>query len=429
MHEERSSDGATSAENPPSVFFHVDLDAFYASVEQLDSPEYRGKPVVVGARPGHRGVVSACSYEAREYGIHSAMPISEAYRRCPHAVFLPVRMQRYQEMSKQVMEIFAEYAPGIQQISVDEAFLDMTGTERLFGPPESVGRELKETVRQRLGLVISIGIGPSRYVAKLASAYSKPDGLYRVRPGEEADFLEKLPLEELWGLGSRTLTRLKQFRIETVSQLRELSLAQLRSRFGQRSGEYLYRIARGIDPGIYAGEAKSHTISNETTFEFDTNRREVVERTVLELSHSVMFRLLDAEARSSTVVIKVRDHQFHTMSAQKTLSASIVSAEQLHQVAMELLDKRWDGETPLRLVGVGLANVEQSGDDEAAQQTLFSDDLDEKRRRVEEAVLKLHKRFGSEEVRKARLLDPRERGSPGSPGSPGSSSGGSSSEE
>lgn len=390
------------------VFFHVDLDAFYASVEQLDYPELLGKAVIVGARPGHRGVVSACSYEARRFGVRSAMPISEAARRCPHAAFRPVRMARYKEVSEQVMSLFADFSPIVQQISVDEAFLDMTGTERIFGAPRHAAEKLKVRVRQEVGVTISVGIGPSRYVAKLASAFGKPDGLYEVQEGEEERFVAQLAPSDLWGVGRKTLSRLEGLGIDSVTKLRNMRAEELRGFFGEAAGAYLYRISRGEDPGIYSGEAHSHSVSNETTFEEDVADSEVISAALLELSHSVMFRVIASEAESKTVTVKLRDHTFRTHSAQRTFQRPVASAEQLYEQALELLYSRWDRETPLRLVGVGLSNVRPRAESDA-QGELFEDDQSKRQRQVEEAILGLERKYGTGGVRKARLFE-RESG-------------------
>jgi DNA polymerase-4 len=219
------------------------MDAFYASVEQRDNLKLVGKPVIIGASPGTRGVVSACSYEARVFGVHSAMPISEAVRKCPEGIFLPVRMGRYQEASSAVMEILSHYTPVMRQISVDEACLDMTGTERLFGPPLSAALRLKREVRDKTGLTLSIGIAPNRYLAKLASERDKPDGLWLVEEGKEVEFLDKMPLRSLWGVGKKTLARLTECNIITIKALRRYSLTVLRSMMGDGCGTFLSRHA------------------------------------------------------------------------------------------------------------------------------------------------------------------------------------------
>ena len=239
------------------VHFHVDMDAFYASVEQQDNPQYRGKPVIIGASPRQRGVVSACSYEARKYGVHSAMPISQAYRRCPAGVYLPVRMKRYQEVSKQIMALFDRFTPRVQQISVDEAFLNMTGTERLFGPPRKTAEELKEEVRGKTGLTISVGVATNKFLAKIASDLEKPDGLCIVAPGKEEQFIMDLPLKNIWGIGKKTLERLEELNITTTATLKSFSKALLVSMLGKGAGEYLFQAARGKDPGIFREDPQS----------------------------------------------------------------------------------------------------------------------------------------------------------------------------
>lgn len=384
------------------VFLHVDMDAFYASVEQLEHPEYRGKPVIVGAQPGHRGVVSACSYEARTFGVHSAMPISQAYRLCPHGVYLPVRMQRYQEVSRKIMRILATYTPDLKQMSVDEAFLDLTGTRRLLGEPETIAREIKQRVREETGLTISVGIAPSRYLAKLASDADKPDGLYIVNPGEEARFVARLPLKELWGVGKKMRGRLNAMGIQTVTQLREYSQAELAMEVGQGAAEYLYAVCRGIDPGLYSDARSSHSISGERTFEHDVVSAEALDRSLLEIAHTCMFRLMDEEARSRTVTAKLRLSDFTTFTLRRTLDHEVTSADELYRVARELVSSKWDRITPIRLIGCGLGSVESGGRE--GQQDLF-DHSREKQMKVEEAVHRLRKQGLS--VQKARLMDHR----------------------
>ena len=384
-----------------NVFFHVDLDAFYASVEQKDHPEHRGKPVIIGALPGHRGVVCACSYEARVYGIHSAMPISQAYKRCPHGVYLVPRMKRYQVLSKEVMSIFERFSPDVRQISIDEATLNMTGTERLFGAPEDAARKLKSCVADATGLTISVGIAPNRYLAKLASEYDKPDGLCRVLPGKEEMFLDKLELKDLWGLGAKTLARLTDLGITTVPELRGYSESLLQAMLGKAAGSYLYRVVRGGNPGIYSIAPKSRSISSELTFGVDTKSRDAIKRALLELSHQVMFRSLDSNFKSKTVHMKIRFGDFTTTTAQTTVGHSINSAEEIYNTALTLLEKRWNGSEPVRLVGIGLTAPEASEHPEQAE--LFEDSY-EKKNKVESAVLSYHKSKKGGRIVKASLL-------------------------
>ncbi|MBN1685829.1 MAG: DNA polymerase IV [Spirochaetales bacterium] len=383
------------------VFFHVDLDAFYAAVEQLDHPEHRGKPVIIGALPGHRGVVSACSYEARVFGVHSAMPISQAYARCPHGVYLVPRMKRYSELSKKVMALFGSFSPDVRQISIDEATLDMTGTERLFGTPEEAARKLKTMVAEETGLIISVGIAPNRYLAKLASEYDKPDGLFRVHCGKEEDFLDKLALKDLWGVGEKTLARLGEIGITTVAELRGYSQSLLQAMLGNAAGTYLYHAARGNNPGIYSLAPKSRSISSELTFGVDTDDREAIKRALLDLSHQVMFRSIDESFKSKTVQLKLRYGDFSTTTAQTTSGHFISSAEEVYNTVLALLEKRWNGSDAVRLVGVGLTALETA--DEPAQGELFGDSY-EKKNRVESAILSYHKSRKGGQIVKASLL-------------------------
>lgn len=383
---------------PEPVHFHVDMDAFYASVEQSDNPELRGKPVIIGASPGKRGVVSACSYEARTFGVRSAMPISEAYRRCPDGVYLPVRMERYQEVSRTIMALFTRFSPDIRQVSVDEAFLDLTGTARLFGPPESVAAEIKNLVRETTGLTISIGIAPNRFLAKLASEVNKPDGMFRVRPGEEEQFLDGLELKALWGLGRKTLERLHELNITSVKGLRAIGEKTLIRMLGEGTGSFLYNACRGIDPGIFNDEPKSRSISNETTFPADTRDREAVRICLLELSHQVVFRMMSGDERGSTVFVKLRYSDFRTTTIQKTLRNCVGSAEELFTVAEELLYRRWNGSDEIRLIGVGISGLRSNP---VQQNELFEDPRD-RIKQLEETVHKIRSKGSS--IVKASLL-------------------------
>ena len=383
------------------VIFHVDLDAFYASVEKHDNPALMGKPVIVGAAPGHRGVVSACSYEARRFGIHSAMPISQAYRRCPQGVYLPVRMERYLEVSREVMAILAGYTPHMQQISVDEAFLDLSGTERLFGPARDTGARLKAEVRDKTGLVISVGIGCNKYLAKLATNAGKPDGLVEVREEDAAAFLDRISLKDLWGIGDKTLQRLTELNITSVQQLRGIPQPELARLLGQGASGFLSSITRGSDPGIFAEEPRSRSLSTETTFERDRKDRVGIERTLLELCHQVMFRMREGSWKSRTVALKLRFHDFTTISAQKTIKHWVTSAEELYAVALELLGSRWTGGTPIRLIGIGFSNL--SPVESPDQLELFADGFSRKKK-VEEAVFRLQMKMGDGTLTKASLM-------------------------
>jgi DNA polymerase-4 len=411
------------SERTPSrpVYFHIDLDAFYAAVEQLDEPELRGRPVIVGASPGSRGVVSSCSYEARRFGIRSAMPISRAARKCPQGIFRPVRMQRYLEASEQVMSILSSFTPEFRQLSIDEASLDLSGTERLYGPPLQLAARIKQRVKDETGLTLSIGLAPNRYLAKLASEYGKPDGLFQVIPGQEIAFLNRLELKDLWGVGKKSLTRLQELNITSIERLRGMPADILCSMMGEAGGRYLYTAVRGGDPGIYSQEPKSHSLSSEITFEEDKKDSVTIRRAILELSEQVMYRLLRGGYSTNTAVLKVRFFDFTTTAAQRTLRHSITSSDELYRLAHELLLKRWNGSTPIRLIGVGTANVRRR--ESSVQGELFEDEY-ARRRKVEEAVTDIRQRISGVKLTKASLLGRKARKKGDPPGGGKSRQGG-----
>ena len=383
-----------------SVFFCADMDAFFASVEQHDNPEYKGKPLIVGGIEGHRGVVSACSYEVRKFGVHSAMPASTARKLCPNGIFVPVRMKRYKEVSDHIMEIFTRFAPEVIQNSIDEAFLDLTGTEKLMGPPAEVAAKIKACVKEETGLTVSIGIGGNRYLAKLASDYRKPDGLYQVESGKEIEFIDSIPLKKLWGIGKSTWTHLEKSGIATAAQIRNLSDNMLEGMFGKRAAEFLKAIAKGQDPGICASEPKSRSISNETTFDQDVGDYAVLKDTLLWLSHHILFRLLEKGWSSKTLALKLRLDNFSTSTIQMTQENAFTSAEEVFQASLILLQKKWDRRHSVRLIGLGFQNADTSG---TGQPSLF-EDIHEKQNKVEKAVLKLNNRYKGNQVIKAALL-------------------------
>ncbi|MCL2705521.1 MAG: DNA polymerase IV, partial [Spirochaetaceae bacterium] len=252
-----------------NVFFHIDMDAFYASVEQLDNIALRNKPVIVGGM-GKRGVVSTCSYEARAFGIRSAMPIEEAKKKCPSGFFVPCRMERYIEVSNKIMEILEQFSPEVKVISIDEAYLDMTGTSLIFGQPEEAAKKLKIKIKESTGLTVSVGIACNRMMAKLASDHGKPDGLFYIKQGSEIEFLDSIKLKDLHGIGKKTAEKLNQNGISEIKQLRSYSKKMLSSILGSAIfAEYIYKASRGEDPGVWNDNPKSKSIGNELTFEED----------------------------------------------------------------------------------------------------------------------------------------------------------------
>src|SRR4051812_1590542 len=378
------------------TILHVDLDAFFAAVEQRDRPELRGLPVVVGGAGGEdaRGVVSAASYEARRFGIHSAMSLREAYRRCPDAVFLPVDGRRYQAASREVMTILRRYTPLVEPISIDEAFLDVTGSAALFGDGPAIARRIKDETRAEVGLTISVGVATTKLVAKIASDLQKPDGLVVVPLGAEAAFLAPLEIRRLWGIGAKTATVLREDGVRTIGDLAELPQDLLVRRFG-KMGAVLRDRARGIDPDQVEGRDPAKSIGHEHTFDFDTSDRDQIERTLLAMSEGVAGRLRDSGVRASTITVKIRDTTFRTITRQRTLPDATDVTERIFRTATDLARPEVKG-TRIRLLGVSA-----SGFGERDQLSLFAAD-DPRRRRAIEAADAVRHRFGERAITRAR---------------------------
>lgn len=371
------------------IFLHVDLDAFYASVEQLDNPELKGKPVIVGGSD-RRSVVSTASYEARARGVHSAMPIFMAKRICPDGLYLPVRMKRYEEKSKEVMAIFGNYSPDVQQLSIDEAFIDLTGTERLFGDPKETARRLKKEVLEKTGLTVSIGMASTKYVAKIASGMKKPDGFFVVEEGKEEEFMLSLPLEKVWGIGEKTRLKLKSKGLRSVREIHNLSLMNLKSIFGESGGEFLYNAVRGMEYGHFNREAKSHSISSETTFEFDLRTKEEIDREMKQICRTVMLRARSENALSNTVCVKIRFGDFSTITARETFQSEIKSIEDLFEKSSALFWRKFIPQKGLRLLGVALQNVY---DESEREFSLFDTEERSAESRIEKAIGELERKF------------------------------------
>jgi len=321
-------------------------------------------------------------------------------RLCPQALVVKPNMHRYHEVSRQVMHILGQFSSDVQQISVDEAFLDMTGTRLLFGLPREAGKKLKEAVLEKTGLTISVGIGPSRFIAKMASDYDKPDGLCRVSPGKEIAFIDAVGLKRLWGIGKVTQQHLSRHHITTTAQLREYSLSALQGLMGKSMGNFLYQACRGIDPGIFTGEAKSHSISTEITFAEDVKEQEILEQTLLEMCHEIMFRSLDEKQIGRAIGLKLRLPDFTTSSCQVTPQGNIYSAEQIFAYAKQLLMQKWHEGIPIRLIGIGLYQLYDG--EKPLQEELFSSPF-QKKRELEKVVLQLHKK--GKQVFKATNLE------------------------
>ena len=380
------------------TILHVDLDAFFAAVEQRDRPELRGRPVIVGGSdPTQRGVVSAASYEARAFGVHSAMPLRTAYRLCPHGVFLPVDGRRYQAASREVMAILRRFTPQVQPISIDEAFLDVTASRALFGDGETIARVIKRTVHEEVGLTASVGVAATKLVAKIGSDLRKPDGLVVVPPGEEAAFLAPLPISRLWGVGEKTAAVLREFGVQTIGDLAALPPDALERRFGKHGAALIER-AHGIDADPVATGDPAKSIGHEHTFGHDTADREVIERTLLGMADGVAWRLRAAGLKAATITLKLRDSSFATITRQVTLDVPGDLTEPIYEAALVLLRRELHGQR-IRLVGVTASNFR-----DREQLALFGAAEDPKRHQAAEAMDSIRRKYGERAVTRGRLV-------------------------
>lgn len=383
-------------------YLHVDLDAFFASVEQLDNPQYRGKPVIVGGDPKKRGVVSTCSYEARKFGVHSAMPMAKAVLLCPQGIIIPGRMERYYEKSCEVMNIFNNYSPSVQQISIDEAFIEITGTEKLFGKPNELALNLKKTVFEETGLKVSVGLATNRYIAKIASGRLKPDGFCFVEPGLEYDFIQSLLLKDLWGIGEKTRLRLEAAGLKTIKDLSTCSLGLLKNLLGEAGGAFLFTVLQGKDPGIFNEQPHTRSISSEQTFAEDLYNMQDIEKALLEISEELMFRIRKEKMFGKTVHVKIRYQDFRTVSIQESQVDSIQNASELFELSKKLFLKKYEKGNTIRLLGISLGTISPVF---SKQEDLFSNQIDEKKSKVEKALYDLSEKRGKRVATKARLLN------------------------
>jgi DNA polymerase-4 len=379
------------------MILHVDMDAFYASVEELDDPGLVGQPVVVGGTPDGRGVVAAANYAARRYGIHSAMPAAQARRLCPHAVFIRSRMDRYVEVSRELRDIFARYTPLLEPLSLDEAFLDVTSSLRLFGDGQAIARRIKEEIRDELGLVASVGVAPNKFLAKLASDLDKPDGLVVVPTDAIEAFLEPLPVSRLWGVGKVSNRDLAEMGVYTIGDLRRLPEELLVSRFA-KSAAHWARLARGIDDRRVVPDRDAKSISHETTFATDIGDAEVLKSWLLELTEQVATRLRRQGLRGKTVFIKVRYADFHTVTRSESLDAPSNVTRELYVTAARLLQAQLArSPRPVRLLGMGASGITS---EELEQGQLFETEDREQQRRIDTVVDSIKSRFGNRALRR-----------------------------
>ena len=389
---------------PTRTIIHVDLDAFFASVEELENPALKGLPVIVGGDPDKRGVVSSCSYAARKFGVRSAMPMYMALRLCPGAIRLAGRHDLYGAYSRRVMAIVADYAPVVEQISIDEAFLDVTGCEPLYGSGEEIARRIQERVRSEIGLPCSLGVACNKTVAKIATDSGKPNGLVVVCPGCEAEFLAPFVVEIIPGVGKKTAERLHQMGVRSVRQLARQPLERLREEFGAH-GENLFLLARGLDddPVVAGREAKS--VSQERTFDQDTNDTARLRRCLLECAQSIGSELRRHELMARTITLKLRYQDFETISRGLTLALPTDVDDVIYETAIGLLEREWRGRRKIRLIGVRASNMVR----EVAYQLQLFEQAQDKQARVARAVDDLRARFGDQMITRASLMDPPQR--------------------
>jgi DNA polymerase-4 len=385
----------------PLTILHVDMDAFYASVEQRDRAELRGRPVLVGG-VGGRGVVCAASYEARAFGVRSAMPTATARRLCPQGVFLPVRMAHYAEVAQQLREILFSYTPLVEPLSLDEAFLDVRGCEGLFGPAPDIARQIKTRIKAETGLVASVGVAANKFLAKLAGDVGKPDGLVVLAPAQVTAFLAPLPVSRLWGVGARAERRLHDLGVRTIGHLAALPEQVLTDRFGG-AGRHLWDLAHGRDGRSVVPDRQAKSISTETTFSQDIDDREALRACLLQLVEHLAARLRHAGLRARTVELKVRSSSFRTRSRSMSLAEATGRTDLLWRAALGLLQRGLSRELlPVRLLGIGASGLTREGD---VQGSLFDDGVPERQACLDRAVDAIRGQFGAGALRRGSLLE------------------------
>ncbi len=380
---------------------HCDLDAFYASVEQRDHPELVGKPVIVGGLPGSRGVVSTCSYEAREYGVCSAMPAKQAYRLCPQAVFLPPDIPKYIRVSQDVFAILHRYSPVLEALSIDEAFLDVSGCHRLFGSSAQIAKMIKNDVLQETGLLISVGIAANKFLAKLATNLSKPNGLMELGNDEIAEILPSLPVSEIWGIGSKTAHRLNKAGIYTIADLLEFPRSKLETILGSNTDFYI-QLCSGKDSRPVLSRSDRKSIGNEITFPVDLADQKEIEQLLLELSCQVAYRVRHASLIAHTVTIKMRTPDFQTFTRSQTLQQGVDADLTIYDIALNMYHQSGLAGKHLRLLGLSCSKLLERN---LEQPALFADENDI----LDKIIDDMKDKFGSAAIKRGSLLNKKGR--------------------
>ncbi|GAB3616869.1 DNA polymerase IV [Okibacterium endophyticum] len=388
---------AAEVDDSASSILHIDMDAFFASVELLDYPELRGKPVIIGHAVG-RSVVTSATYEARRYGVSAAMPVAKAMRLCPQATVLPPHHDRYRDYSSRVMRIFAEATPLVEALSIDEAFLDVSGARRLLGAPSEIGHMLRRRVHEETGLTCSVGAASTKFVAKLASGMAKPNGLLVVPHSQTLEFLRPLPIRALWGVGGRTEESLKRLALHTVGDVADTPLDVLRKVVGNAAGTKLHELSHGVDPRRVVTATHEKSVGHEVTFHTDIADAERLRRELLRLADQVAGRLRAAGLSGRTVAIKVRYSDFSTVSRSRTLPEATNVGRRLYDEAVSLLRELGDERRPVRLIGVRAEQLTDATESESLW------DPDEEWREAETTIDRLRERYGRSAVGPASLL-------------------------
>lgn len=376
---------------------HADMDAFFSAVEQRENPDLKGKAVIVGGvNLSNRGVVSTASYEARKYGVHSAMPVAQAKKLCPDGIYLPARHSLYQEASAEIFSVLKKYTPLVEKLSIDEAFLDVKGCERLYGSAVEIAQQIKEEVKNKTELTISVGVSVNKFLAKLASDYDKPDGLTVIRKNDVKNFMRKLDIDKIWGVGDVFATKLAEEDVYKVSDIWSYSLEELKRKFG-KAGVKLFFLSRGLDKREVKSQGEIKSISHEETFADNINDHDKLFAYLFKMSEKVSFRLHSNSLKGTTVFIKVRYSDFSTYSRQKSLKVAVNSTEEIYRTAKKLLLTNKLLNKPLRLLGIGVSNLCQEGKE---QLNLFADTDDQ----LDQTIDELKRKYGFDKISRARKL-------------------------
>ena len=383
-----------------STILHVDMDAFFASVEERDNPALKGKAVVVGT--GVRGVVSAANYEARKFGIHAAMPVGRAKRLAPHAIFVPPNMSRYSEVSSHIMEIFRSVTPLVEPLSLDEAFLDVTGAKRLLGDGREIAKQIRAKVEASEGITCSVGIATTKFIAKLASGRCKPNGMLEIAEDRVLEFLHPLPVNAIWGVGPKTNEELQKLGLRTVADIANTPRQTLIRALGEVAGASLYELSWGRDYRDVEPEEVDKSISAAETFDSDTEDQEIVLRELLRLTEKATYRMREKDFSARTISIKVRFADFKTISRSKTVPLAISATHEVFEVVKALFLGLKLDRARIRLVGVSLDGLEDGID---ASEQLVLGERENGWRQATAAMDKASARFGQGSVRPARLFD------------------------